>query len=126
MILADTNIFLEILLEQEAKERCKAFLVENLEQLHITDFSLHSIGLILFQRNKHAIFTEFVKDVLPHVTLISLSENTYQTMESIANSFSLDFDDAYQYCAGKEFNLEIATRDSDFDRVKSAISVRFI
>ncbi len=45
MYLIATNIFLEILLKQKRKEKCKKFLNANLGQLHISDFSLHSIGL---------------------------------------------------------------------------------
>ena len=42
MILADTNVFLEILLKQAKSQACKDFLNENIENLGITDFSLHS------------------------------------------------------------------------------------
>ena len=42
MFLVDTNIFLEILLGQDKKEDCKRFLNNNIENLNITDFSLHS------------------------------------------------------------------------------------
>ena len=48
MYLIDTNIFLEVLLTQEKKETCKKFLDENIKNLYISDFSLHSIGVILF------------------------------------------------------------------------------
>jgi predicted nucleic acid-binding protein len=126
MILADTNIFLEILLEQDAKEKCKEFLAANPDQLYITDFSLHSIGLILFQKKKHAVFTAFVEDVLYKVTLISLPQQIYQSVAGVATSFDLDFDDAYQFCVSKEYNLEIATQDKDFNNVKNFIPVRFI
>lgn len=47
MYLIDTNIFLEILLNQDKKEICKNFLSENFNLLHISDFSIHSIGVIL-------------------------------------------------------------------------------
>lgn len=61
MFLADTNIFLEILLEQDKKEECKRFLINNIGNLSITDFSLHSIGVILFRYNKEDIFQKFVE-----------------------------------------------------------------
>lgn len=57
MFLVDTNIFLEILLGQDKKEDCKKFLNNNIENLNITDFSLHSIGVFsdmakrVFSRN---------------------------------------------------------------------------
>jgi len=50
----------------------------------------------------------------------------YRTIEGIATSFNLDFDDAYQFCLGKEYNLEIATQDKDFNRVKPKIKIKFI
>jgi len=49
MYLVDTNIFLEILLKQDKSKDCKDFLDKNMDQINITDFSLHSIGVILFQ-----------------------------------------------------------------------------
>ena len=45
--LLDTNIFLEILLNQDKKEKAKMFIFDNIERLFISDFSLHSIGVIL-------------------------------------------------------------------------------
>jgi predicted nucleic acid-binding protein len=47
MYFIDTNVFLEILLAQDKKDICKDFLNSNVENLSISDFSLHSIGVIL-------------------------------------------------------------------------------
>ena len=49
MYLVDTNIFLEILLKQNKSESCKAFLDKNIGAISISDFTLHSIGVILFR-----------------------------------------------------------------------------
>jgi len=65
MFLIDTNIFLEILLEQEKKEDCKKFLNDHIGNLHITDFSLHSIGVILFKYKKKNVYRKFINDILP-------------------------------------------------------------
>ena len=70
--LVDTNIFLEILLGRAKKESCKGFLEKNMGELSITDFSLHSIGVILFRYHKKALFDDFIKDVMPKVDLLSL------------------------------------------------------
>ncbi len=43
MFFVDTNIFLEILLGQDKKKECKKFLVENIGNFAITDFTLHSM-----------------------------------------------------------------------------------
>ena len=50
MYLIDTNIFLEILLKQDKSDLCKAILNKNIAELNISDFTLHSIGIILFKQ----------------------------------------------------------------------------
>jgi predicted nucleic acid-binding protein len=57
MYLVDTNVFLEILLTQEKQDACRKFLETNVGSLFISDFSLHSIGVILFRNNKEEIRT---------------------------------------------------------------------
>jgi hypothetical protein len=48
MYLVDTNIWLERLLDQEKSEEVGNFLTHtSSEQLFVTDFVLHSIGVIL-------------------------------------------------------------------------------
>ncbi len=65
MYLIDTNILLEVLLAQEKSEKCKSFLNKNATELHLTDFSLHSIGVILFRYNKKEVFRDFYAVSLP-------------------------------------------------------------
>lgn len=116
MLLVDTNIFLEILLKQKKKDICKKFLNENITNLNITDFSLHSIGIVLFRYNEQDIFQRFVLDVIPNVRVLSLPLNKYRELIDIKNSFNLDFDDAYQYKTAQYFGLKIVTMDKDFKR----------
>lgn len=91
MYLIDTNIFLEVLLTQERQEACKEFLEKNIGNLCISDFSLHSIGVILFRNKKEKIFQKFVKDILPNVKIITLSKRSYQNLSDIKRKFGLDF-----------------------------------
>jgi predicted nucleic acid-binding protein len=72
MFLVDTNIFLEILLGQDKEEDCKSFLDKNSGNLHITDFSLHSIGIAMARYSKEEGFGNLVEDMLPMVMLLSL------------------------------------------------------
>lgn len=60
MYLIDTNVFLEILLKREKSEKCKKFLEDNRGKLNITDFSLHSVGVILFRLGKEHIFSKLM------------------------------------------------------------------
>ena len=118
MFLVDTNIFLEILLERDKKEDCKKFLDNNIGNLNITDFSLHSIGVILFKYSKEKVFQNFVEDILPNIKLLSLPMELYREVVNVRKSMSLDFDDAYQYSVAKCYRLKIVTMDKDFEKVK--------
>lgn len=119
--LIDTNIFLEIILEQEKAEDVKAFLSKTIEHdFYISDFSLHSIGLVLFYRKKHNIFQQFLKDMIFNAGMMitTLSINDMETVIESAKRFKLDFDDAYQYVIAEKYGLTIISFDSDFDRTE--------
>ncbi len=124
--LIDTNIFLEILLNQEKKELCKKYLNSKFEHLAISDFSLHSIGVILFRINKNEIFNSFLNDILPRVEVLSVQKGQYSQISSIASQFNLDFDDAYQTTVARSYNLIITTMDKDFEKIRNFNKVDFI
>ena len=125
-LLVDTNIFLEILLDQEQKEQCKSFLVKNIGRLFLSDFSLHSIGVILLRNKKEKVFVKFTNDILPDISIISLSKDKYKEVANISIKYSLDFDDSYQTCISIDENLEIVTMDKDFKKVEEILNVRFL
>ena len=116
--LVDTNVFLEILLSQDKKEHCKMFLNNNIGILNITDFSFHSIGVILFRYAKEDIFQKFIEDVIPKIQLISLPIKLYMEVINAKRNLNLDFDDAYQYSTAKYYELTVATMDKDFKKIK--------
>jgi len=120
VFLVDTNVFLEILLNQDRKEDCRSFLSGNIGKLNIIDFSLHSIGVILFRYGKENIFQKFVEDVMPNTKLISLPIGLYEEVANARESMNLDFDDAYQYSIAKYYRLKLVTMDKDFKKVKDA------
>ncbi|KFD42492.1 DNA-binding protein [Peptococcaceae bacterium SCADC1_2_3] len=118
MFLVDTNVFLEILLRQDKKESCKKFLDNNIGNLNITDFSLHSIGVILFKYGKEDILQKFVEDVLPTTQLLSLPMELYREVVNVRKSLNLDFDDAYQYSMAKYCGLKVVTMNKDFEKIR--------
>jgi len=63
--LVDTNIWLERLLDQAGSEEVGEFLqrVTN-DRLYLSDFTLHSIGIILLKLDEATTFARFVQDVL--------------------------------------------------------------
>ncbi len=48
-----------------------------LGDLNITDFSLHSIGVILFKYGKEEVFRKFVEDIMSNIKLLSLPLELY-------------------------------------------------
>jgi len=125
MYLLDTNIFLEILLDQEKSSECKEFLIKHYDKIFISDFSLHSIGVILFRYKKKEIFKEFIQDVISEIKVLNLPSTEYHIFSEEALSMNLDFDDLYQYSVAKYYDLHIVTMDSDFKQIKD-IKVIFL
>ncbi|MEW6171999.1 MAG: PIN domain-containing protein [Bacillota bacterium] len=74
--LLDTNIFLEILLQQEHTAAAKAiFKTIHPSRLYISDFSVHSIGVLLFRRNQHEVYNRFVEDMILNCGTVVLRLN---------------------------------------------------
>ncbi len=126
MYLIDTNIFLEILLEQKLEKECTKFLDETEEDYYITDFSLHSIGVILFRMKKDEIFLKFLNDMFLNTEKITLSDELYKELPDKRKNMNLDFDDIYQIEVTKEHGFKLVTMDSDFKKVQGEIEVVFI
>lgn len=125
MNLIDTNIFLEILLSQEKSETCKSFLSKNMGAINISDFTLHSIGVILLRQNEKQTFLNFISDTLPKTNLLSLPKDKYDEIVNIRREYNLDFDDSYQYSICKYYDLILTTMDKDFKNVKG-IKIQFL
>lgn len=118
-LLLDTNIFLEIILDQAQASEAKSLLMRtNEHQFFISDFSLHSIGLFLFRQKQLNTYEEFVDDMIikAGIQVISLLADDVSGIINAANSFNLDFDDSYQYAIAEKLELAIVSFDRDFDR----------
>lgn len=121
MYLVDTNVWLERLLDQSRAEEVSRFLEQTpTDLLFVTDFALHSVGVVLRRLDRFEAFPRFVEDVFIEggVSLARLSPQDMQRLVEVAESFKLDFDDAYQYLAAEKHNLAIVSFDGDFDRTK--------
>lgn len=121
MYLLDTNIWLERLLSREQSETVGEFLdTVPVEQLLMSDFTLHSIGVILGRLKQKTIFVRFVQDVLIDggVTVVSLTPSAMQRVVAVMDQYRLDFDDAYQYVVSEREDAITTSFDSDFDRTK--------
>ena len=124
--LFDTNIFLEVLLGQEKKESCKKLLVDFKGTIFISEFSIHSIGVILFKQKKFTFFDNFISDITNNSTIITLPLIKYPQISLIAQKYQLDFDDSIQTAIAIEHKLGIITIDGDYKRVAKDLTIRFI
>jgi predicted nucleic acid-binding protein len=104
-------------LDQEKSETVREFFnVVPSEKLNISDFSLHSIGVILSRFKKPDILASFISDLFINAQINQLSLLPVDFMDIIANieKFNLDFDDAYQLTVAQKYKLTIVTFDKDF------------
>jgi uncharacterized protein len=118
-LLVDTNIFIEVLLNQAGAGDARTFLENGKgHELYISDFAVHSIGLLLFRHNEHLVFRQFLQDVIDRtgVGMVSLSAQEMDDLINAARKFRLDFDDAYQYSVATRHGLKMVSFDADFDR----------
>lgn len=118
-LLIDTNVFLELLLAQNQADQAKGVLENSASHsLFISDFSLHSIALLLLRRQQADAFRLFLSDVFSKagVLMLALAPGDLDRVVDLAQSFKLDFDDAYQLVVAEQHNLMIVSFDSDFDR----------
>ena len=116
--LVDTNIWLERLLDQDKSEIVSQFLeLIPPNQIFVSDFALHSIGVILSRLKKIDILKKFITDLFINGQIEQLSLNTEDLFEVISNinDFNLDFDDSYQLAVSQKYDLTIVTFDKDFN-----------
>lgn len=120
MYLIDTNIFLEILLEQEKCDECEDFINRirhSSISFHFSSFSLHSIEVIMIRNNKINELQEFLSDIIPS-KIIRLDTNTADELNSLKlmKELKLDFDDSMQAYLCQKYNLKIISYDKHFDK----------
>ncbi|NQT52481.1 type II toxin-antitoxin system VapC family toxin [bacterium] len=118
MFLVDTNVWLELLLEQEKAGETRSFLQHvSANQLAITEFSLYSMAIILCQLGKEAVLTDFLSDTFgAGVSRIVLGPDDFAAILDARQRLELDFDDAYQHAASQKHDLDMVSFDRHFDR----------
>ena len=121
MYLVDTNVWLERLLDQERSWEVGRFLdLVSSDQLFITVFAFHSIGIVLSRLNCVGAFLQFVRDAFidGDVSVVRLDPEDMTKVVSAMQRFKLDVDDAYQYAVAERYGLTIVSFDSDFDHTE--------
>lgn len=102
MYLIDTNIFLEVLLSRSRKDDCKKFLTalyKGEKTGIVTDFTIHSIIVIMSNFNKLPELKTFLLSLTAYkgLTIYHTTLKDELNAVEIATSHALDMDDAIQY-----------------------------
>ncbi len=118
MYLVDTNIWLERLLAQARADEVRRLLdTVPSDQLLLSHFSLHSIGVILGRSHQHDTLQQFTRDLFLNgaVKLATVPPEAFDQIVAAMMNQRLDFDDAYQYVAARQAGAELVSFDADFD-----------
>jgi predicted nucleic acid-binding protein len=122
MYLFDTNIFLEIFLDQQASTPCQKA-IETIDTDHpgwITSFSLHAIEAIAGRAKKQSVLENFLSflNEHPHISCYSTTLQEDLEISKLIGKLSLDFDDALQYFVAKKNKWTLVTLDKDFKKIR--------
>lgn len=119
LILVDTNVFLEYLLDRKNAEACGELLARLSRgevEGAVTRFSLHSIEALSDPRSMRL----FLSNVDRSLGLSVYDTDTQEEKEAaeLAGKTGLDFDDAMQYSVAKRLGAEaLVSFDRHFDRL---------
>jgi len=119
VFLVGTSVWLELLLEQDRAEETRRFLQQTEpSEVAITDFSLHSLGIILSRFKRDDLFDSFISDVVRDawVAVIRLTSENLMNLTATKRQHEFDFDDAYQYLAATTHGCTLVSFDAHFDR----------
>jgi predicted nucleic acid-binding protein len=121
MYLIDTNIFLEVMLSQAKSPECEAFLSQlktGRKRGFITDFSVHSIMIIMDHHGKKDKLKDFLKSLPAYdgLTVYSTTLSDKVAAIDLCAKTGLDIEDSIQYSAALALGVEgIVSLDKHFD-----------
>ncbi|MHA2123288.1 MAG: type II toxin-antitoxin system VapC family toxin [Promethearchaeota archaeon] len=123
-MIIDTNIFLEVQLNQEKAQQASEILeavFKNIIHAYITDFTIDSIAIIMEHYDKSsAEIKRFLVSLLAYEGLEFYQLSIFDKIEATEHmsSLQLDFDDACMYQAMQVLKITtIASFDKDFDKI---------
>ena len=117
-LLIDSNVFLEVLLEQADSDAAEEFLARSDQHdFFVSDFSLHSICLIVLRHKSRMLLEAFLADTILSGSVAQISIPALELNDVLSNMhlLNLDFDDSYQYTLAETNGLTLVSFDKDFD-----------
>ncbi len=121
-MLIDTNIFLEVFLNQDRADDCAGFLEKvDLGELQciVTDFTIHSLAVVLERAGQRDSLARVFASLsaFQGLTMLHASLREHSDIALLATQIGLDFDDAYQAYFAQRSNMPVISFDRHFDRV---------
>lgn len=127
MTLVDANVFLEIVLDQDRRSDCQAFLSRLAPgEACISSFTLHSVCLRLMREKRYNVLLDWLEDVVRNCRVLSIAAEEHAILIEQHRQHGLDYDDSYQYFLAYRDGLTLATMDKDFVRVQHVLNIHFI
>lgn len=120
MYLIDSNVFLELFLDQKRADSCEKLLSEVLEgsiNTVVSEFTVHAVEGVLADNPGAA--KRFLESINASINIEVVETALLEEIEiaEMSQDISLDFDDALQYSVAKRENADaIISFDSDFDK----------
>ena len=121
MFLLDTNVGLELLLEQEKTDQVRRLLeVEESSRFALTDFSLRSVGVVLTRLKKEVLFLDFLSHTMEDsaVRVVRLGAAELKGVPSVCRRFDSTSTMPTNTWPHRKYDLTLVSFDSDFDRTE--------
>jgi predicted nucleic acid-binding protein len=107
---------LEVMLEQSQADTVRALLVRSdAHEFFLSDYALHSIGLLLCRRKLHQAFRQFLSDMIRQAgtRVVSLAVDELEQVAEISQRYELDVDDADQYVVSERHPVSFCCRPGE-------------
>jgi predicted nucleic acid-binding protein len=119
MFLIDTNCFMQIIRSRPEALEVQAMLdgVPR-SSLFVSDFTLHSIGVIMSRFGQIDGYVAFIRGlgIGQDFGILQVEIGNIERIAGNCKDHRLDFDDAYQYAVAELNGLTLVSLDVDFDR----------
>ena len=124
-MLIDTNIFLELFLEQDKKDSCRAFLNKTVNgefSVIVSDFTIDSVILNMVNNKSdvgkiHSFLQKLTNS--DGIRIYSVNMNDRTKALDLMIKYKLDYEDSLiLQCAFSTKSKEIVSFDKHFDKVK--------
>ena len=118
MYLIDTNIWIERMIDGPKSDEVGELLNRfTSDELHVSEFTLHSMAMLLKRRSQDALYTRWTLDLFVDggAKLISLIPDEIKRILRTMDQYRLDYHDAYQYTAAEKYDLTLVSYNEAYD-----------